>query len=156
MTRTSLRTLPILLVAFLPLGAVLAESVVTVQGEAGTPVDAYCASDSEVMGTTSNAMFFPESGCVATYNVGGPRTVLVVTYTNGGVGATATVCGHFEFSGASVGATSTDCTYSDANRAVIATATTVAGTGATLYVEWVAGSGTPSYANAYLDSFTVS
>lgn len=121
-----------------------------IEAEEGTVVNPLCGDDGPMgtVGTGNDAeVFFPGNNCALVFatSAGTPNgAVFKVT------GASGTICGHFEFTGAWVGSTGSVCGGTPAR----ASASLSAGTGLTYTVTWKTDTGTPTYVNAYLNYLT--
>jgi hypothetical protein len=127
-----------------------------IEGEYGTPVDYECASDGESMGAVdmvdaSNfaAMFYPESGCSATYGIDALNSVNLIRFTMTEFPGDTTYCGHFAFSGAISGSSQPVCALG--GTWIEVPAYTNIGAGGDFTATWVTDATTPTWVNAWLD-----
>jgi hypothetical protein len=131
---------------------------VTIAGVSGTPVDANCSPDAETMGNVGGTMFFPHSGCAATYDPeaygipdGVPLEAVHVRYfVTGHVG---TICGYFTFGGRITGTSGEVCTPHDTLVDVEFTGTSASSGSDLITLTWQATAA--GFDNAYLHSFDV-
>lgn len=120
-----------------------------IEAEEGVVVNSGCGDDGPMrtVGSGNDAeVFFPGNNCALVFSTtSGSPDGAVFKLT----GASGTICGHFEFTGAWVGSTGSVCGGTSR-----ASASLTAGLGVTYTVTWKTDVGTPTYVNAYLNYLT--
>lgn len=138
--------------ALLAGGPANAAGIVIVEGEAAVSYTAGCGDGGDAwdMGPVSyggtQAMFFPASGCRATYRTGAETIVAARVLVSG---VAPSVCGTITVSGTTAGAVAF-CATADVWTTVNFNPPVVSA-GGTYTVTWTTAPGTLSYANLFLD-----
>ena len=129
-----------------------AAGIVIVEGEAAVSYTAGCGDggDASDMGPASyggrGTMFFPASGCSATYETSA-KAILAATFVLSG--QAPSICGTITVTGTTIGAVAF-CAANDTAVTVNFTPPVVTATGS-FTVTWTTAPGTASYCNLFLD-----
>lgn len=137
-------------------GPANATGPVVVQGESASSYSTGCGDggDASDMGPLSyggtSTMFFPASGCNASYTSSGAVTVTGARVMLSGVAGT--LCGRLTVSGT----TSSDKDFCETNDTwvTISFSTAALTASGSFTATWTTASGTPSYVNLFVDYFT--
>lgn len=130
-----------------------AAGIVIVEGESATSWTSGCGDGGDAMDMgpanygVRQTMFFPASGCTATYENTGAVAIAAATFVLSG--QAPSICGTITLSGTTVGAVAF-CNANDTAVTVNFSPPVVTATGA-FTVTWTTGPGTASYCNLFLD-----